>query len=88
MISPAECKTSHRQTIIIPCRQCRKGVDTGVTWEEGYRYFSRSEPIQTALPHVSSDLRGMFISGTCPKCWDKMFGEDDRSYWERDAKEE
>ena len=39
------------------------------SWRDG-------ELIQNAMPYLDADQREMFISGTCPKCWDKMFGEN------------
>ena len=32
--------------------------------------------IKDAMPYLNADQREMFISGTCPTCWTKMFGED------------
>ncbi len=32
--------------------------------------------IQDAMPYLDADQREMFISGICPTCWNKMFGED------------
>ena len=39
------------------------------SWRDG-------ELIQDAMPYLDADQREMFISGTCPTCWTKMFGED------------
>ena len=30
---------------------------------------------QEAFPYLSADEREMLISGICPTCWDKMFGQ-------------
>jgi len=32
---------------------------------------------QVAFPDMSTDNRERLISGTCPKCWNKMFGHMD-----------
>ncbi len=32
--------------------------------------------IQNAMPYLSADEREMFISGICPICWEKIFGEE------------
>ena len=32
--------------------------------------------IQNVMSYLDADQREMFISGTCPTCWTKMFGED------------
>lgn len=33
------------------------------------------ESVNTAFPEMGLDLREMFISGICPKCWNKIFGD-------------
>jgi hypothetical protein len=33
--------------------------------------------VQDAFPEVPKEYREMFISGTCPKCWDDMFNNED-----------
>lgn len=33
--------------------------------------------VQTAFPGLSADQREMVMSGTHPKCWDLMMGEDE-----------
>ena len=38
--------------------------------------WSDGELIQDAMPYLDADQREMFISGICPTCWNKMFGED------------
>ncbi len=38
-------------------------------WQEG-------ELAQNAFPYLSADEREMLISGVCPKCWAKTFGEE------------
>jgi hypothetical protein len=40
-----------------------------IAWKEGML-------IQDAMPELSADERQLLISGTCGKCWDKMFQED------------
>lgn len=40
-----------------------------IAWEVG------DVLIQDALPYLSADEREMLISGICPECWAKMFGD-------------
>lgn len=40
-----------------------------VAWESG------SVLVQNAFPYLSADEREMLISGICPRCWAKMFGD-------------
>jgi hypothetical protein len=46
-------------------------------YESGYVAWLEGALIQDAMPDVSRDMREMFISGTCPKCWDAMFNNED-----------
>ena len=32
--------------------------------------------IQDALPELDADKREQLITGTCPSCWTRMFGEE------------
>ena len=66
----------------VRCAQCgaehsfKCNRQIGELFETGqYRAYC----IQDIIPQVSPDIREMFISGMCGKCWDKMFEgfEDD-----------
>ena len=37
--------------------------------------WQAGELIQNAMPNLDADSREQLISGTCPKCWDEMFGD-------------
>lgn len=37
----------------------------------------RAYPIQQIIPNVSPDIREMFITGWCGKCWDAMLGNEE-----------
>lgn len=42
----------------------------------GYlKWQQRRAAIQDALPTLSAEDREMLMSGICPACWDKLFGE-------------
>jgi hypothetical protein len=45
--------------------------------EEGFHNWQGGELIQNALPELTADERELLISGTCPSCWDRMFGDYD-----------
>ena len=48
-----------------------------VTVEEmDYRFWEAADvPAQKAFPYLSADEREMLISGICPTCWEKTFGQ-------------
>lgn len=41
------------------------------------RWKLKGELIQDVFPEYSADVREWLVSGTCPKCWDLMFPEED-----------
>ena len=41
-----------------------------------YIFWERSDmPAQKAFPYLSADERELLISGICPECWEKTFGQ-------------
>lgn len=61
---------------LLRCNWCPTQIECPVNLEAIDRW-RRGEMIQDAMPDMSADLREMFISGTCPKCWQDMFGLED-----------
>jgi hypothetical protein len=63
-------------TVVVPCRSCgvvhkvNPSIVGFIAWQSGVL-------IQDAMPELSADERELFISGTCGKCWDEMFGTSD-----------
>lgn len=63
-------------TVVVPCCFCGDiheiypSLDGFIAWQSGVL-------IQDAMPELSADERELFISGTCGKCWDEMFGTSD-----------
>lgn len=55
------------------CKWCEKFYELEVS-EKGFRLWKKGEFIQYAMPELSADERELFISETCGKCWDVMFG--------------
>lgn len=55
------------------CPSCKQNtihqVDSQafLRWQEG-------ELIQVCFPDMAPEVREQFITGTCPKCWEEMFG--------------
>ena len=45
--------------------------------EENYLDWQLGALIQHAFPTMSATKREQLITGICPVCWDRSFGEDD-----------
>ena len=45
--------------------------------EDDYWDWQDGTSVQDAFPYLTADEREMLISGICPKCWDKTFGDDE-----------
>lgn len=62
-------------TLSVPCVQCgavhklRVHLDDYESWKNGEKL------VQEAFPYLSADKRELLISGICPECWDRMFGQ-------------
>ena len=61
----AEC------TFVCPC--CEKEVKVTVPAKCLERRKAGAS-VQDAFPGLAASIRELFISGTCPKCFDEMFG--------------
>lgn len=61
------------------CNWCQKDVKVEMTVGQYKRYeawrTTRLGHIQDYLPDLSEDDRELFISGTCKKCWEDIFGK-------------
>lgn len=58
------------------CPNCMKQFVLTVP-EQAYKAWARKEAhIQDAMPMLSADERELLLSGLCPKCWNKLFGEE------------
>ena len=44
--------------------------------ERVQRYINGEGPVHTILPDVPKDQREFLISGTTPKMWDSIFGDE------------
>ena len=63
--------------MLIPttCPICGETNYISVESEDWYAYVN-GELAQNAFPYLFADEREMLISGICPTCWNKMFGEE------------
>lgn len=64
-------------TIEAICPRCRKVHPILVNIEDYLDWHAGMRLTQEAFPYLNADEREMLISGTCPTCWDEMFGIDD-----------
>jgi hypothetical protein len=63
-------------SVTTQCRFCGK-VHIMQVDQEGYDRWRAGTLIQRALPSLSHEDRERLISGTCPICWDNIFGEEE-----------
>jgi hypothetical protein len=59
-----------------PCVVCGKASEVTVE-SANYEAWRRGMKIQEAFALLSPDERELLISGTHPKCWDILFGEEE-----------
>lgn len=64
------------KTITTTCPICKGTKDIDVD-DSAYLDWQRGVLIQKAFPRMSADDRERLVSGMCPPCWDRMFGEDE-----------
>ncbi len=70
MMTKGQCE------IYLDCHSCLQ-TQTLTVPAKSYLEWRRGEYIQNAMPMLNNDQREMLISGICPVCWKKMFGETD-----------
>ena len=63
-----------RTNIVMTCTFCRKFHLVEVDLEQ-FEAWQNGELIQNAMPYLTFTEREQLISGLCPKCQAKMFGE-------------
>jgi hypothetical protein len=64
---------SNGDTTTVFCMQCDRRYELLVT-EEQLQRWQAGELIQNAMTDLPPRDRELFISGTCDRCWRKMFG--------------
>lgn len=60
-------------TYRVSCTWCKEVTEIKAH-EEDVQKVQNGEHIARAMPYLNIDERELLISGTCPKCWDKMMG--------------
>jgi len=61
--------------ISMTCRHCKKEYVMRVS-QADLENRNKGMLVQEAFPYLSADLREMFITGICGKCYDAMFRDD------------
>ena len=61
--------------IITTCPFCGHAHEVAVN-EDDFWDWDDGKNAQDAFPYLTPDEREMLISGICPKCWNKTFGEE------------
>jgi len=67
----------HGYRYSIPCVCCSEVTKVFIRAPELYSYRQGTK-IQTALRSLSPESCELLMSGICPTCWDKTFGEDEQ----------
>lgn len=57
---------------VCTCQGCHGETHLSLSIEDFNRWQAGMK-IQDAFPNLDADQREMLISGTCPKCWNRMF---------------
>lgn len=61
----------------ITCNCCGKEFLIPCNKEDFEDYVNGNKLIQEAFPYMPAELRELFVSGICPKCWNNIFPEDE-----------
>ena len=60
--------------INVPCGFCNTNYEIEMTAAQFNELQSpHRRHIQDIIPELAPEMRELFISGMCPKCWDKLF---------------
>lgn len=62
--------------VVTQCPFCGRGNEVEVN-ETDYWDWEDGMLAQDAFPYLSANEREMLITGICPTCQNKMFGEED-----------
>ena len=70
-------KINYKEVCVVTrCPMCGHGNEVEVN-EMDYFDWDDGVDTQIAFPYLSASEREMLITGICPTCWAKMFGDDD-----------
>ena len=63
--------------VLVTCPFCGNTYSVTVDFEDFFAWKHGLRLAQNAFPYLTPDERELLISGICPECWEKMFGEED-----------
>jgi hypothetical protein len=63
--------------IILACTKCGKEYTIEATDKQLKMLHSGEYHIQDIFPDISPDIREIFISGICGKCFDEIFKDEE-----------
>ena len=70
-------KINHKEVCVFTtCPFCGRANEVEVNHMD-YLDWQNGELAQDAFPYLSANEREMLISGCCPRCWSKMFWEEE-----------
>ncbi|MGA9774247.1 MAG: hypothetical protein WBV94_34785 [Blastocatellia bacterium] len=61
------------------CYKCMRLYALKVERADYERSPCRTKSVQDLFPYLAPPMRELLISGTCPKCWKRIFGAEDTS---------
>ena len=66
--------SNEKISVTVPCSFCDSEYVIEMTMTQFIELQSHHRRhIQDIIPEVAPEMRELFISGMCPKCWDKLF---------------
>ena len=69
---------TEKVNVNVPCGFCHTEYKVEMTESQFNELMApHRRHIQDIIPELSPEMRELFISGMCPKCWDKLFSFED-----------
>ena len=66
--------SNEKLSVNVPCSFCNAEYIIEMTVSQFNELQSpHRRHIQDIIPELAPEMRELFISGMCPKCWDKLF---------------
>lgn len=70
--------SNEKINVNVPCSFCGSTHAIEMTMAQFNELQSpHRRHIQDIIPELAPEMRELFISGMCPKCWDKLFGSEE-----------
>ena len=71
-------KMSEKINVTVPCEYCSyKYIVEMTTAQFNELQSSHRRHVQDIIPEIAPEMRELFISGMCPRCWDELFGVEE-----------